>query len=310
MNFSKPLRVNSIPGTVADPDRVSGPQVAVGYSERAHVTWTGAGGAAPLLYSRLNDEGTAFEPQRNLLPTVVGVGGGSVAAEGQHVFVFYHVPEPGKKDEEDRRVLMVASADDGKTFQPRPQAISPPGMGVSAGCGLRAYSMDPGRPVVLYRSASAGRRDACLLHEQIQGFRGWDRAVLDSWEAKDSPRTSGGIDYIHGGWAVAWETKGQVYYAHVGYDGKVSAKIAPPGEAVNRKHPVVGYNGREVLLAWLEGPEGGSAAWQVYSRVNEGKDEPERNYPLVTNATGRIDGVPPGGLIAVTSQGDQFLLFH
>jgi hypothetical protein len=50
---------------------VRGPRIAVGRSGRVHVAWNGspstAPGAIPMVCTRLNDAGTAFEPQRNLM---------------------------------------------------------------------------------------------------------------------------------------------------------------------------------------------------------------------------------------------------
>ena len=45
-----------------------------------------------MLYSRLNDPGTAFEPQRNLLHETGGLdGGGTLAADGAgNVWVAWH----------------------------------------------------------------------------------------------------------------------------------------------------------------------------------------------------------------------------
>src|SRR5262245_42808241 len=87
--FTKPLRVNSHPGSVIATGNVRGAHLTIGAEGRAHVAWMGsgkaepkaAGGASPMLYARLNDAGDAFEPQRNLIQNAVGLdGGGSIAA--------------------------------------------------------------------------------------------------------------------------------------------------------------------------------------------------------------------------------------
>ena len=79
-----------------------------------------------MLYSRLDDTGKAFEPQRNLMTQTYQLdGGGTVAADDQgNVYVAWHGPRfdpnatapPG---EANRQVWLARSTDDGKTFAPR-----------------------------------------------------------------------------------------------------------------------------------------------------------------------------------------------
>ena len=59
-----------------------------------------------MLFTRLNDSGTAFEPERNLIQKAYGLdGGGTLAADDQgHVYVFWHAPIPGTTGEQNRRV--------------------------------------------------------------------------------------------------------------------------------------------------------------------------------------------------------------
>jgi hypothetical protein len=99
-----------------------------------------------MLYTRLNDVGTAFEPQRNLITAAVVLdGGGSVAADAAgNVYVFWHAPEPGKKGEGNRRVWVAASADEGKTFAAERAASTEP-TGACGCCGLRAFADRKGR---------------------------------------------------------------------------------------------------------------------------------------------------------------------
>src|SRR5262245_59991494 len=84
---------------------------------------------APMLYTRLNNEGTAFEPERDVITSARGLdGGGSVAADDQgNVFVFWHAPKPGNTNGEAGRAVFVArSEDEGKTFAPEKLATSKP----------------------------------------------------------------------------------------------------------------------------------------------------------------------------------------
>src|SRR5437588_5353804 len=160
--FSDPIPVNSRPGSAIAVGNIRGAHLAVGRGGRVHVAWMGTAqaepkapnGAAPMLYARLNDAGTAFEPERNVIQAAVGLdGGGSVCADGAgNVYVAWHAPEPGTKGEENRRVWLARSADDGRTFA-REAAVSPAGTGACGCCGMRSFCDRKGNVYLLYRAA-------------------------------------------------------------------------------------------------------------------------------------------------------------
>jgi hypothetical protein len=165
------LHVNSRAGSAIAIGNIRGAHLAVGKEGRVHVAWRGSGkakghgDAVPILYTRLNDKRTAFEPERDVIQSAVGLdGGGSVCADDRgNVWVAWHAPEPGARGEENRRVWLARSADEGKTFA-REQAVSPQVTGVCGCCGLRALSDRKGNRYVLYRSATGGiNRDTYLL---------------------------------------------------------------------------------------------------------------------------------------------------
>ncbi len=114
-DFSRPIRVNSEPRSAVAIGTVRGPQIAIGRNGRAYAIWFGSqksggpAGTIPVLFSRLNDSRTAFEPQRDLMQYATGGDGGlSVAADARgDVYVVWHAmgAEPG---EEHRRVYMAA----------------------------------------------------------------------------------------------------------------------------------------------------------------------------------------------------------
>ncbi len=149
--FSSPLQVNHHSNSAIATGSVRGAQLAIGRNGRVHVAWNGSAlalpeaspGSGPLLYSRLNEAGTAFEPERNIIQRAYGVDGGSAvtADRAGHVYVVWHAPEPGEKGEEHRRVWIARSSDDGRTFE-SDAAASPPSTGVCGCCALPALAAD------------------------------------------------------------------------------------------------------------------------------------------------------------------------
>lgn len=70
-----------------------------------------------------------------------------------------------------------------------------------------------------------------------------------------------------------------------------------PGDARDRKHPVVATNKQgQILLAWTEGmgwERGGSVAWQVFDKGGR-----------PTSEKGRAAGVPVWSLVAAFARAD------
>jgi hypothetical protein len=309
-HFHHPLRVNGVPGSAIAVGNIRGAHLALGKNGLPHVAWNGSGKATPkapgdphgpawmltpMLYTRLNDAGTAFEPQRNVIRSAGGLDtGGSVAADGAgNVYVFWHAPEPGKRGEDNRRVWVAVSADEGKTFAAEKAAYTEP-TGACGCCGMRAFADAKGTVYALYRGAKDVRqRDMYLLTSADKGktFHGED---VHPWSIETCPMSSEAFAAGPDGMVVAaWETKGQVYFARIDpKTGKCSAAVAPPGEGHGRKHPAVAVNGMgEMILAWTEGmgwERGGTVVWQVYDRGGHPTEE-----------RGHAAGVPVWGLVAV-----------
>jgi hypothetical protein len=172
--FSEPLRVNSRPGSAIAVGSVRGGQIALGKAGRIHVAWNASGktGSEAMFYTRLNDTGTAFEPQRNLMRrSMILDGGGTVAADGAgNVYVAWHALRAGgERGEHHRRVWLARSTDDGKTFAEETPAWSEP-TGVCPCCSMRAFADRQGFVYLLYRSANAGvNRDIYLLCSRDKG---------------------------------------------------------------------------------------------------------------------------------------------
>jgi hypothetical protein len=187
--FSDPLRVNSQPGSAVAIGTIRGGQIALGKEGRVHVAWNGSGkvksgSGSPMLYARLNDSGTAFEPQRNLMQvTSILDGGGTVAADGSgNVYVAWHALKTGgDRGEEHRQVWVARSANEGKTFSQEAPAWTE-ATGACACCSLHAFADSNGSAYLLYRSANAGvNRDIYLLSSTNKG-QSFQGALIHKWK--------------------------------------------------------------------------------------------------------------------------------
>lgn len=312
-SFSKPIQVNSHPGSVVAIGSVRGAQIAVGKNGRVHVAWLGSGkakprgpgNATPMLYTRLNGAGTAFEPQRNVMQYATGLDGGGSVAAGKFgdVYVAWHA-NPKANGEANRRVYLARSTDDGKSFA-RETPANEEATGACGCCGMRAFADNDGALYILYRTATQLiHRDMELLISHDRGHSFTGRRIA-KWRLSACPMSTD--DISQGGRRVlaAWETAGQVYYDEVSpQTQRISSSVAAPGSEGDRKHPSVAANAKgETLLAWTEGTawqKGGSVAWQVFD--NTGR-------PI--RMAGRAEGLPVWGLVAALARPDGgFMIFY
>jgi hypothetical protein len=291
--FSSPIRVNSQPASAIAAGSIRGAQLALGKNGRVHVAWNGSktaqppgpNGSSPMLYTRLNDAGAAFEPQRNLMHDGAFLdGGGTLAADGAgHVWVAWHAMGE-VKGEDHRRVYVAVSRDDGRAFAREVPAWREP-TGACGCCGMRAFAGRRGILYMLYRAATeAVDRDMVLLVSADSGrtFRG---SRIDRWKLNACPMTSESIVEGAGKIEVAWQTQKQVYFAPVDPgSAAIAPRVAPPGEG-SRKYPALAINpAGETLLAWAEDTgwqKGGSLAWQLFD---------SSGHPI--GDSGRAPGVP------------------
>lgn len=305
--FSAPLRVNSQPGSAIAIGTIRGAQLALGKGGRVHVIWNGSGQAepkpatksSPLLYTRLNDAGNGFEPQRNLIKGTLHLdGGGTVAADPEgNVFALWHgAPPDNTAGETGRAVYLARSRDEGKTFEPE-RVVSPEASGACACCGMRAFADAQGTVFALFRTASTALdRDMMLLVSRDRGER-FTGDYVHRWRVGQCPMSSEAFTAAGGRVFAAWETAGAVQFAAL--DAKTAKAASPVGPAimVKGKHPVLAVNkAGETLLVWTEGTgwqRGGTLAWQVFGA--DGKP---------TTAPQRRDGVPMWGLAAVVAESD------
>jgi hypothetical protein len=312
-NFSSPIRVNSQPGSAVAIGTVRGPQMALGRDGRAFVVWLGSaqsqprgpGNSQPLLFSRLNDTGTAFESERNLMQYATGINGGLSVAAGHesNVYVMWHA-NGETSGEGSRRVYLARSTDDGKTFA-RERPISSASLGACGCCGMRGFVDDRGTIYVLYRAATKSiHRDMTLLVSTDRG-KTFRTTSIAPWELNACPMSTN--DLSEGGhWVLAaWETAGQIYFDQIDPRSfKLSFMFSAPGPADNRNHPTVTANSfGQTLLAWTENTgwaKGGSLAWQLFDSAGK-----------LLGPEGHADGVPVWGLpSAFTDRQGNFTIFY
>jgi hypothetical protein len=199
MTFSPALRVNSQPGSAIAVGTIRGAQLAIGNSGIVHVAWNGSQKAepvgpinpdsgkpgAPMLYSRLNEAGDAFAPQRNLMHGSFGLdGGGSIAADrAGNVYVAWHgigesdAKGTGEEGEARRRVWITKSLDAGRSFAAEQKAWSQ-ATGACGCCGMKIFADSQGNVSALYRSASENvhRHLSADIYRSRANFSRWSRS--------------------------------------------------------------------------------------------------------------------------------------
>ncbi len=302
--FSPALNVNSQSGSAIAMGNIRGAHIALGKNGRLHVAWMGSNTAeprgpnkeSPMLYTRMNEEGTAFEVQRNIISTHYGLdGGGTVAADSTgRVYVFWH--GMGDVKGEDHRLVWVSrSSDDGKTFAAEVPATSEK-TGACGCCGMNAVADANGNVFVLYRAAGEKvNRDMILLasHDKGATFGG---QKLDSWNATMCPMSTSSVFATEKETVIGWENKGQVYFGKLGSNTKTVTPTAATGQGRERKHPSVASNAAgETLFVWTEGmgwAKGGNLSWQVYDKNG------------LPTQKGNERGVPKWSLVAGFARAD------
>jgi hypothetical protein len=307
--YSSPLRVNSQPGSAIAVGTVRGAHLAVG--SRVHVAWNGSSraeprgaGGTPMLYARLDDSGTAFEPQRNLITWAGGIdGGGTVAADSSGtVYVAWHSGESGV-DDAHRAVFVSRSIDEGLTFQ-RERQVSPQGKGACSCCGMSSAIDRSARLNLLYRAADRNvDRDLTLLWSADRGET-FNAAPVHDWKINACPLTTSALVAAEEGVLATWETEQQIYFATLIAGRPGVPRPVVQGAAAVRRHSAIARNSLgETLVAWTVGSgwKGGSdVAWQVFDPTG-----------MPTSAAGQIGGLAVWGALAAVARPDgRFLLWY
>lgn len=305
LTFSKPVRVNSIGGTAVALGNIRGARIAVGRDGHVYVVWNGSqtaakanGGRAPMLFARLNDSGTAFEGERNLIRSAYGIdGGGAVAADRMgRVYVFWHAPMAGREGEQARRVWMAESRDDGKTFDAERVAWNEP-VGACGCCSLDAFAGADGRLFVLFRSAhEMVHRDIYLLVSNDHGntFSGSD---VSKWNVGYCVMSAEAFTSGPSGTLAAWETERQVHFGRVNLKTVEVTDTLASSDGAGAKYPALSENRHGFrLVSWTEGmgwKRGGSLRWQLFDSAGGRVGE-----------EGNAAGVPAWSLVACYARRD------
>lgn len=311
--FTKPIRVNSQPRSAVAVGTIRGAHLALGKGNRVHVAWNGSSAATqksakdtmPMLYARMDDNGTAFEPQRNLMTqSFVLDGGGTVAADAAgNVYVAWHgLPVGSAPGEINRKIWVARSTDEGKSFAPEAVATEQK-TGVCGCCGMRGFVDSRGDLYFLFRSATDQvNRDIYLLRSQDQG-KSFQCSLIHPWKVSGCPMSSEAFAEANGKVFAAWETQNRVYFGELTAQAVTGIVEAPGSSSCKLPTLAVGPNG-DILLAWAEGTgwkKGGALAWQIFDAAGK---------PTVRK--GRVEGGIPvwGAPTAFVQRDGRFVIYH
>jgi hypothetical protein len=308
--YSKPLRVNSQPGSVIGASSSRGPRLALG-KDRVHAIWMGSSKATPraplnpampadspfngtpLLYSQLDPGTGAFTPQRNLMTRTVALDGdSSIAADRKgNVYVVWHAQTPEGKTEKDRSVWLAHSSDNGASFSEEKNVL-PEATGVCPCCGVTAQASANGDIAILYRAATQTVNRGMRLLNSTDGGQTFKLSTIDEWKLSMCPMSTASIIGTSKGFIGAWENDGKIGFGQLA--GNSSQQLS---DKAPRKHPTLAVNNnREILLAWTEGiafGKGGAVGWQLFDATGK---------PI--GAQGRAEGLPGHGYVAAVGLAD------
>jgi len=312
LQFSPAIRVNSQPSSAVAMGSIRGGQLAIGQGGRVHVAWDGSSkattrapaGKTPVLYTRLNDAGTAFEPERNLVQASVDADAAGIAADAAgSVYVVWHAQVPGGTSEADRRLWLARSSNDGRTFTAE-VAASNAALGACGCCGVRALVDGRGTLNVLFRSAvEMTNRDTYLLRSSDKGLT-FASDLMQPWNVGACPMSTFGLFEVGTDVLAAWETGGQLQWLRIDEaTGRRSNWTTPTGNATNRRYPAIAGNAKgEVVLAWIEGAswnKGGALAWQRFGADAKPRGVIGRRAGTATWDTPAVAVRPDGTFIVI-----------
>jgi hypothetical protein len=304
-SWSTPRTLNSTPHSAVAAGTIRGAQIAVGKDDSLHVVWNGVGDhkrqiPSPLHYTRSLNRGVTFEPQRDLRADTQALDGGAsigASAKGEVFVVWHGSPAGATRDEINRRVYVLKSADNGQTFG-APKIANADDPGVCACCSLKTFVTPSGELFTLYRAArEKSQRDVVLMTSRDGGATLQHRDV-GRWAINACPMSS--FSAISDGKRTrgAWEAEGKVFTALL--DAQSDALAVSDDKT---RHPSLAVNAKgETLVSWSVGTgwqKGGQLAWLVLDSAGQ----PTANRGLKP-------GVPVWGFTAAYADGETFVILY
>lgn len=237
-------------------------RMALGREGRLHVAWQGSPDAQPrapdaldpLLYTRLDDERKAFEPQRNVAAAHSAPDAGcAIAADGSgNVWIVWHAP--GAADGERERSLWLSrSRDDGANFEPERAIWGEPSGACAA--SAPAIASDGDGLYVLYRTAGERNEHGTWLLVSMDGGETFEGRALDRWNVTRCPPSGAALHPGPLGMIGVWQRAGALSLA------SFRGLEAQAGQSKLRTVNVGGGWGSQRLRAELQHPSIAVAGW-------------------------------------------------
>ena len=311
VEFSEPLKINAQSGSAIALGTIRGAQLAVDGKDRPHVAWMGSPQTyksdadehpnLPMIYTRLNDAGTTFEPERDVKQWTTGLdGGGSLAADQKgRVHVAWHGWAADVEKSESTRAMFVATSEnEGMTFGME-TAVNPSPTGSCGCCGMLAFVDKHNALQLIYRGATSESRDMILLSEG-DGGNAYSLSKLTEWPIQACPMSSSSVVDIGRGLWVATEAEGKIEIQSV-LGGSVKSVFSSPPKT---KHPRMIANGRgDVLIAWARDAawgKGGELFYQSFTSTGT---------PMADEVS--VGELPKWSFAAITTNSDgEFVLIY
>ena len=237
-----------------------------------------------LFFTTLEPNAKAFTPLRNI--NHEPSEGFSVAADAKgNVAVSWL---KGK-------VFAAVSRDGGKTFSPGAEVN--PTLNPCPCCTTAITYGTDGKLALLYREQTGDNRDIYMVLVGADGKQSREKVSATGWNVNACPMTYFNVTPVKDGYTAAWPTKGEIYFARFGPDGKT----LPPGEIKTG-----GKSGMRSGIITLTNSAGESlVAWASFSKVNW------RLYDAKGTAVGEANSADERGkgVAAAVAKDGTFLIF-
>ena len=296
-DFAPSVRVNSLAGSAVAMGTIRAAQMSLGKDNSVHVVWNGSEKAKGLfLYSKSLGEGK-FSSQEDMSGLTAHIdGGGSVAANDKGmVYIIWHANKRGTTGEENRRVFVATSYNNGESFDKEKEA-SPENLGICPCCSLKAFA-NGNALTVLFRGAKGANRDVYQILSTDNG-KSFKSKNISKWRAQQCPMSSQSVNPGKNGFIKAWESNGKILFST-----EVDRAMSIPGKG-NKKHPVLVENkSGNLLIVWAEGTgwnKGGDLCWQEISSSG-------RPLSPIKRIKG---GVKVWSTVSAFTDDDKFLIVH